>query len=41
MALVGILSTQLLHHLFVKNTPPRPVEQAHPVRVCRGKELEP
>ena len=41
MALVGVLSTQLLHHLFVENSPPRPVEQAHPVRVCRGKEQEP
>ncbi|MEA3341151.1 MAG: asparagine synthase-related protein, partial [Chloroflexota bacterium] len=37
MALVGILSTQLLHHLFVDNFPPQPVEAAHPVRVCRGQ----
>lgn len=41
MALAGILSTQLLHHLFVDNFPSRPVQEAHPVRVCRGKEQEP
>ena len=42
MALVGMLSTQLLHHLFVEplieNIPPRPVQEAYPVRICRGKE---
>jgi len=38
MALVGVLSTQLVQHLFIDNFPPRPVEAAHPVRVCRGKE---
>jgi asparagine synthase (glutamine-hydrolysing) len=37
MALVGFLSTQLLHHLFVKNFDHR-VQEAHPVRICRGKE---
>jgi asparagine synthase (glutamine-hydrolysing) len=37
MALVGILSTQLLHHLFVKSFDRR-VQEAHPVRICRGKE---
>jgi asparagine synthase (glutamine-hydrolysing) len=36
MALVGILSTQLLHHLFVENFS-RPVQEAHPVRICRGE----
>ncbi len=36
MALVGVLSAQLLHHLFVEDFPPRPVPAAHPVRVCRG-----
>jgi asparagine synthase (glutamine-hydrolysing) len=36
MALVGVLSTQLLHHLFVDNFPPRPVQDAHPVRICRS-----
>jgi len=41
MALAGILSTQLLHHLFVDNFLSRPVQEAHPVRVCRGKEQEP
>lgn len=38
MALVGVLSTQLVQHLFVDNFPPRPAEEAHPVRLCRGKE---
>ena len=38
MALVGVLSTQLLHHLFVKSFATRPVQEADPVRVCRGKE---
>ena len=38
MALVGVLSTQLVQQLFVDNFPPRPVEEAHPVRICRGKE---
>jgi len=36
MALVGVLSTQFLYHLFVEKFPPRPVQAAHPVRVCRG-----
>lgn len=40
MALVGVISTQLLHHLFVDNFPPRPVEGVYPVRICRGKERE-
>jgi asparagine synthase (glutamine-hydrolysing) len=38
MALVGVLSTQLLHHLFVEDFPARPVQEVHPVRICRGKE---
>ena len=38
MALVGILSVQLLHHLFVEHFPPQPVQEVEPVRVCRGKE---
>jgi asparagine synthase (glutamine-hydrolysing) len=38
MALVGVLSTQLLHHLFVDDFPPRPVQEAQAVRICRGKE---
>ena len=44
MALVGVLSTQLLYHLFVEplaplaeSFPPRPVQEARPVRVCRGE----
>ena len=40
MALVGVLSTQLLHYLFVENFPPRPVQEVQPVRVCRRKERE-
>jgi asparagine synthase (glutamine-hydrolysing) len=40
MALVGVLSTQLLHHWFVEplteNIPLRPVQEAHPVRIYRG-----
>ena len=33
MALVGILSTQLLHHQFIENFPPRPTHEPHPVRI--------
>lgn len=40
MALVGVISTQLLHHLFVDNFPNRTVLQARPVRICRRKEQE-
>jgi len=36
MALVGVLSTQLLHRLFVQEFPPHPVPRVEPVRVCRG-----
>ncbi|HHS96307.1 MAG TPA: asparagine synthase (glutamine-hydrolyzing) [Chloroflexi bacterium] len=36
MALVGVLSIQLLHHLFVATFPPRPVREVEPVRICRG-----
>ena len=36
MALVGILSTQLLHFLFVENFPPQIIPEADPVRVCRA-----
>lgn len=36
MALAGILSTQLVHHLFVKNARrPRPLDATEPVKVCR------
>ena len=39
MALVGVLSTQLLHHQFVGQLyTPDCAEAAHPVRICRGKE---
>ncbi|HIE38233.1 MAG TPA: asparagine synthase (glutamine-hydrolyzing) [Anaerolineales bacterium] len=37
IALVGVLSTQLLHHLFVEHFPPRPVQPVDPLRVCRGE----
>jgi len=44
MALVGVLSTQILHHLFVEpladNITARPVHEAHPVRICREKEQQ-
>lgn len=36
MALVGILSTQLVHHQFVECfSPPKPLSQRDPVKVCR------
>lgn len=36
MAVAGIVSTQLLHHLFVKNPPrPLPLGAKDPVKVCR------
>lgn len=38
MALVGIISTQLLHHLFVEQFPPAPVRPAAPVRIFRGRQ---
>ncbi len=36
MALVGVLSAQLLHSLFVENFPPHPIRKVDSVRVCRG-----
>ena len=36
MGLVGVLSTQLVHHLFVDNFRSRPIPEAHPVRICKG-----
>lgn len=36
MALVGVLSTQLVHNLFVEEFSMRPVQEAHPVRVLKG-----
>jgi asparagine synthase (glutamine-hydrolysing) len=43
MALTGIVSTQLVHHLFVKAFPaPTPLSQNDRVKVCRAKPaLEP
>jgi len=38
MALVGVLSTQLLHHLFVADFSARPAPGIGPLRVCRGGE---
>lgn len=37
MALVGILSTQLLHHLFVERFPPEPIREITPDRLCLGR----
>jgi asparagine synthase (glutamine-hydrolysing) len=39
MALIGVLSTQLLHHLFMERALSAP--EADPVRICRGEEREP
>jgi asparagine synthase (glutamine-hydrolysing) len=39
MGLVGIISTQLLHHHFVKNFPPYPVVEPENVKVFRQDEL--
>jgi asparagine synthase (glutamine-hydrolysing) len=38
MALVGVLSVQLLHRLFIDEFPSRPAQEPYSVRVCRGKE---
>ncbi|SPE58848.1 Asparagine synthetase [Verrucomicrobia bacterium] len=41
MALAGILSTQLVHHLFVKNfRRPEPLSAKDPVKVCRVETSE-
>jgi asparagine synthase (glutamine-hydrolysing) len=40
MGLAGVLSTQLLHHLFVENHGPKPNELGSPVLVRQGKEQE-
>ncbi len=37
MALVGIISTQLLHHLFIERFPPAPIGEIAPLRVYRGR----
>ena len=37
MGLVGVLSTQLVHHLFVDGLRSRPAPEAHPVRICKGE----
>jgi len=36
MALVGVISVQLLHHLFVANFPPYPVREVDLTRICIG-----
>ena len=41
MALAGVLSTQLLHHLFVKGFSGHTVQEAHPVRIRYSKGQEP
>lgn len=38
MALIGVLSVQLLHQQFVRNLDPRSIPEAAPVRICRGEE---
>ncbi len=40
MALVGVLSTQLLYHLFVQNFSARFVQEADPVRICWGENTD-
>ena len=37
MALVGILSTQLVRHLFIENFPPYPINEPEDVEVFRSK----
>ena len=37
MALVGILSTQLVHHLFIENFPPYPVQEPEKIKVFKNK----
>jgi asparagine synthase (glutamine-hydrolysing) len=39
MALAGVLSTQLVHHLFVEDFAPRPVVAMGDVKRCVGKDL--
>ena len=39
MALVGILSTQLVHHQFIDNFPRKPVEAIKPDKIIRNKKL--
>jgi asparagine synthase (glutamine-hydrolysing) len=38
MALVGILSTQLLHQMFIDEFPYHSPQDPQPLRICRGKE---
>ena len=38
MALIGVLSVQLLHQLFVVDLDARAVSEADPIRVCRSEE---
>ncbi len=40
MALVGVLSTQLLHRLFVESLSARTVQEAQPVHICRGDNTD-
>lgn len=38
MALVGVLSTQLLHQMFVDKFPHHSPQEPQPLRLCRGEE---
>ena len=38
MALIGVLSVQLLHQMFIEDLDPHAISEAAPVRICRGKE---
>jgi hypothetical protein len=37
MVLVGVISTQLLHHLFVESFSQHPILELDSVRICRAK----
>jgi asparagine synthase (glutamine-hydrolysing) len=39
MALVGILSTQLVHELFVKDHGPKATQELSPLRICQGAQV--
>ena len=39
MALAGVLSTQLVHRLFVEDFAPRPIVAMGDVKRCVGKDI--
>jgi hypothetical protein len=41
MALVGIISTQLLYHQFISNFPPYPIHEPENVKTFTGEAGEP